>query len=112
MQSSTLPVIAAMIAGLTLSAPASAGRLFHYDRDQQPVSGDCEALAAQLGPEGVWHGFYSGKRYDDFSDNYSPYAARGCFATEAACRVWQNQAMTYSERGPTYLTSCRLGRRG
>lgn len=111
MQSSPRPLILALIALLSLAGTAPAAGLFQYDREQQPVSFDCEALAAQLGPAGVWYGFYSGKRYDDFSENYFPYATRGCFPSEGACRIWQNQAMTYSERGPTYFTSCRLGER-
>ncbi len=94
---------------LSLEGMASAGPLFQYNREQQPVSGDCRALSAALGPEAVWYGFYSGRRYDDFTENYRPYAARGCFESEFACRVWQNQAMTYSERGPTHFTRCRRG---
>ena len=109
MQSSMRSMILAGLALLAIPDFSYAGGLFQYDREQQPISGNCHALAARLGPEGVWYGFYSGKRYDDFSENYFPYAARGCFESEFACRIWQNQAMTYSERGPTYFTSCRLG---
>ncbi len=105
----------ALLAALPLAGSASAAsfeQLFQYDRNRQPVSGDCRALSAQLGPGAVWYGEYVGKRYDDFIESYFSYSARGCFKSEFACRVWQNQAMTYSERGPTFYTFCRLGAPG
>jgi hypothetical protein len=80
--------------------------LFRYD-DPVPLAGDCGRIAAAIGPENTWYGQYSGKYVDGFTDRVLPYAARGCFESEYACRVWQNEAMTYSNGGPTYHTSCR-----
>ena len=51
-------------------------------------------------------------RYDDFTDNYARYSARGCFRNEISCRVWQQRAVTYLDRGPIFYTRCRLGPRG
>ncbi len=111
MRYSTIAVLAMLpLAGTVAAAPFE--ELFQYDRDRKPVSGDCRALSAAVGAEAVWYGEYSGKRYDDFNERLTPYYARGCFETEFACRVWQNQAMTYSERGPTYWTRCVLGAPG
>jgi hypothetical protein len=76
------------------------------------VAGDCAAIAAAVGPEATWYGEFSGKYFDNFADNYHPFAARGCFDSEYACRVWQNEAITYLSRGPVYYTSCRLGAPG
>ena len=112
MQNAMRVAALALVGLVALAGAASAAGIFGYDRERQPISGDCQALAAELGPGRVWHGVYSGKRYDDFSENYFPYAVRGCFPSEFACRIWQNQAMTYAERGPTYYTRCRLGAPG
>jgi hypothetical protein len=83
--------------------------LFRYDDPRPPVAGDCATIAAAVGAENTWYGQFSGKYYDNFSDNYHPIAARGCFESEFACRRWQNEAITYLSRGPVYHTSCRPG---
>jgi hypothetical protein len=79
--------------------------LFTYDEPVPPVSGDCAAM----GPAVAWHGEFSGKRKDGFTDKYLPYAARGCFESVGACRYWQHQAVTYLDGGPLYYTLCRPG---
>jgi hypothetical protein len=86
------------------SANPSFGWL-HYDEPQPPVAGDCGAI----GPAAAWHGEFSGKRLDGFTDQYHPYATRGCFTNLAECRIWQNQAVTYLDGGPIYYTTCRPG---
>jgi hypothetical protein len=83
--------------------------LFDYDRAEPPIGEDCGAVASAIGPDSTWHGEFSGKRYDDFADRYYPFAARGCFDSEIACRIWQNQAVTYIGQGPIYYTTCRRG---
>ena len=83
--------------------------LFEYEQPRLPPGGDCAAIAAAIGPGATWYGEFSGKRYDDFKDSYHPVAARGCFGSEYACRVWQNEAITYLGRGPLVYTLCRQG---
>ena len=82
---------------------------FDYRQPAPPVAGDCAAIAAAIGPEATWYGEFSGRRWDNFKDEYYPFAARGCFDSEFACRVWQNQAITYLDRGPMNYSSCRRG---
>ncbi len=80
---------------------------FHYQAPQPPVGGDCNAIAAAIGPGQTWHGEFSGKRISE-NDTVLPYAARGCFESEIACRIWQQQALSYAEATMNY-TSCRRG---
>ena len=91
-----------MIALLALAAPAAAQNplvdLFRYEPVPPPVDGACPA---------AWRGVFSGQRFDDFTDKYLPFSARGCFDSEIACRIWQHRAITYLSRGPIYHTSCR-----
>jgi hypothetical protein len=87
--------------------------LFDYQKAEPPVSGDCAAVAAKVGPEATWYGEFAGNRVDDI--NYrSPhaFAARGCFPSEYACRVWQNVAISYLRGGPVFYTRCQRGARG
>jgi len=98
---------------LGLAGPAAADPLesfFEYREPRLPRGGDCASLAAALGSAAVWYGAFSGKRFDKFTDNYYPFAARGCFPNETACRIWQQRALTYAGAGPLYYTSCRQGR--
>ncbi|HWT29993.1 MAG TPA: hypothetical protein VN240_03095 [Propylenella sp.] len=91
-----------MIAVLACAAPAAAQDpitdFFRYKPSPAPVAGDCPA---------AWYGEFSGQRYDTFAETYRPFAARGCFETELACRIWQQQAITHLDRGPLYYTRCR-----
>jgi hypothetical protein len=114
--------IAAMTLGTALllfAAPANAGpsdpvsgfvhSFFYYQAPPPPVGGDCNAIAAAVGPDQTWYGEFSGKRITE-NDAVLPYAARGCFESEIACRIWQQRALTYAEGTMTY-TSCRRGAR-
>ena len=106
--------VAVTIAALLLMpAQAFAGNpltdLFRYKEPPIPQSADCSALASSMGVPAVWRGEFSGKRYDDLSDREQPYADRGCFENEAACRIWQQQEITVTNGGPIYYTSCRQG---
>ncbi len=93
-----------LIAVLGLAGSAAAQNplvdLFRYEPTPPPVAGSCPA---------AWYGQFSGRRFDNFTDAYLPFAARGCFDSELACRVWQQRAITYLARGPIYYTSCRRG---
>lgn len=80
---------------------------FHYQAPSPPVGGNCAAISAEIGAASTWYGEFSGKRLG-INDRYGAYAARGCFDSEFACRVWQQQAITYAF-GPIGYTSCRSG---
>jgi hypothetical protein len=105
-------IAALLVAMLAAAGSAAADPLygfFDYRKPVPPVAGDCAAIAAAIGPEATWYGEFSGRRWDNFTDEYYPFAARGCFDSEFACRVWQNQAITYLDRGPMNYSSCRRG---
>jgi hypothetical protein len=110
-----IALLAAMLtittAGPAMSDPYSDPfyEFFHYEEAPLPVGGDCGAIAAAIGAEATWYGEFSGKRWDIYFDKLYPFAARGCFESELACRIWQHQALTYIGGGPMYYTSCRLG---
>ena len=91
-----------LIAVFAFAGPAAAQNplsdFFRYKPSPPPVAGSCPA---------AWRGEFSGKRFDNFTDKYHPFAARGCFDSEIACRIWQQRAITYLARGPIYYTSCR-----
>lgn len=95
-------VVALFAAGGVAAADPFYGWL-QYDEPVRPVGGDCAAM----GSAAPWRGEFSGKRLDGFTDNYLPYATRGCFPSLGACRLWQHQAITYLDGGPIYYTTCR-----
>ena len=45
-----------------------------------------------------------------WANGFLPYGARGCFTSEAACRVWQQRTITHAV-GPIYFTRCVPGAR-
>ena len=103
--------ILAVIFALSAGSPALA--FFNYQAPQPPVGGDCGAIAAQIGPEATWYGEFAGNRYDEYSEHYFPFSARGCFTSEYECRVWQNDGVSYLGRGGIVYMRCRQGlRRG
>jgi hypothetical protein len=104
-----LALATALLIPVAASADPYYDDFFHYEEPRLPVGGDCEAIAAAIGPGATWHGEFSGKHYDNFTDQYSPFAAFGCFESQYACQVWQHQALTYIGRGPLYYTTCRPG---
>jgi hypothetical protein len=83
---------------------------FYYQAPLPPVGGDCAAIAAEVGPASTWFGEFSGKR-ELVNERFTFYSTRGCFESEFACRVWQQQVLTYATGAITY-TSCRPGYRG
>ena len=82
---------------------------FRHQADRPPVAGSCPEVVASVGPQGAWFGRFSGQRFDSFVDSYKPFAARGCFTSELACRIWQQQAISYIDAGRIVATSCRRG---
>ncbi len=103
-----LLLIAAIGAWSATATPAKAF-FFDYQEPQPPVAGDCQSLAARIGPDATWYGEYAGRYYDYQRDIIYPYSGRGCFANEFECRRWQNLSMTYTGRGGTVYTFCRRG---
>ena len=104
--------VVALVLTVLVATPAAADPLygfFDYRKPRPPVAGDCAQIAAAVGPEATWYGEFAGRRWDNFTDKYYPFSARGCFESEFACRVWQNQALTYADGGPMYYTRCRRG---
>ena len=105
--------IVSVLALLALSSAAAAEPfygLFDYHKPQLPESGDCAAIAAEVGPSAVWYGEFSGNRFDSFNyRSFHAFSARGCFASEYECRVWQNIAISYLRGGPVVATRCEQG---
>ncbi len=83
--------------------------LFYYQAPEYPTGGDCAAIAAKIGPSATWYGELSGNRIDRFNYKTHGFAARGCFANEYDCRVWQNVAINYLRGGPVLYTRCTRG---
>ena len=81
-----------------------------YRAPPPPLNGNCDAVAAAVGPESVWVGTFSGKRLA-VNNRYNAYGAQACFDSEVACRIWQQRAINYAS-GPIQFTSCRPGARG
>ena len=111
MRKLTTTMVVSIVAALSAaSSPAFA--FFDYQKPPPPVGGDCAAIATEVGPEATWYGEFAGNYFDDFTDRRSPYSARGCFASQYACRLWQNQAISYIGRGGIVYMRCRQGVHG
>jgi hypothetical protein len=108
MRKATLMVVVAVAFGAATPARAF---WFDYQKPSPPVGGDCDAIAGEIGPEATWYGEFAGNYYDDFTDYKYPYSARGCFRSEFDCRVWQNDAISYTGRGGIVAMRCRQGLR-
>jgi hypothetical protein len=86
---------AAQAEGWTRSAPA-------YGPPPVP---DCSDVIARYSGHGIWVGEYSG-RYTTQSLGSAPYGATGCFLSEAECRRWLHQNMSFAG-SPMLVMSCR-----
>ena len=78
-------------------------------RADKPPAGDCYDLASQYGADRVWYGLYSGFVSLDYKNRELPYSNRGCFRTEADCRLWVNNNMTFSRGGSYVYSTCSRG---
>ena len=78
-------LIAATVSSLAIFAadPAKA----YTRRADKPPAGDCYELASRYGADRVWYGLYSGLVSLDYKGRELPYSNRGCFRTEADCRL-------------------------
>lgn len=111
-------LIATVLTIAAMAGPAAArdpltdlvDSFFNYREPPPPRSGNCNEIASEVGPGAVWYGEFSGKRYQ-INDRFRMYSARGCFASEADCRIWQEQALTYAS-GAISQASCRPGYAG
>jgi hypothetical protein len=83
---------------------------FTYRAPPPPRGGDCGGIAAEIGPASTWSGEFAGKR-ELPNDRFTTFSARACFHSEAACLVWQQQALNYAY-GPVATMRCRPGLRG
>jgi hypothetical protein len=95
-------IMASALVLAALVAPAQAqffGLFDYYQEPRIPPTGDCNV--------NPWYGEFAGSRYNTYTDSYSPTSARGCFSTEAECRLWQNEAISTLYRGPLYYATCR-----
>jgi hypothetical protein len=105
-----LRIVVAAAAFLTMNAACAAGPIesfFHYDEPKPPVAGDCDAIAEAIGRDATWYGEFGGNRIDSFSHSRGPFSARGCFPSEYACQVWQQQALNYLYEGTMLYARCR-----
>ena len=62
--------------------------LFDYDEPQPPVGGDCDAIAAAIGPEATWYGEFAGNHVDDFTDCEVGLFRARLLQVEYACRAF------------------------
>lgn len=99
-----LSAVAILIAGVLLEGAAA-----FTSRNEKPPAGDCRALVDRYGPDDVWFGRYSGFMGLDEKAREVPFWNQGCFASEAACRYWQNENMTFTRGGSLGYTSCTPG---
>ena len=74
-------------------------------RPYLPPAGECRSMVAATAGKGIWFGQFSGRYQNPLSDRIYPLAARGCFASEYACRRWTNEVLSIG-RGPG-LMNCR-----
>lgn len=100
---------AAALAMAALSVTAAPAQQRLYDGQPARVEGgNCNQLAAQLGPARVWQTVFSARGKDTF-DQPIDYFAKPCFASEADCRAWLYWAR--SDWDPYYIAPppCRTG---
>ena len=103
-----LPVLLTACAALFATAAIDGASAF-VSRSDKPPAGDCRSLVARYGADQVWFGRYSGFQGIDDKAREVPFSNQGCFATEAACRLWQNQNMSFTRGGSLRYTSCVQG---
>jgi hypothetical protein len=108
------PGVVALALGMTLYGTAAPTQAEEQGLSAQPVAyarplaPDCRAMAARFGPQGLWFGAISGRRFDVFGDRSYPYYAEGCFRTEYACRRWLHENLTFMQ-GSLYWMRCQPG---
>ena len=73
-----------------------------------PPVPSCAEVMARYPSQPIWVGHYSG-RYTTGGFNSAPYGAVGCFLSEAECRQWLHQNMSFAGE-PMLVMSCRLRR--
>ncbi|HEX2256412.1 MAG TPA: hypothetical protein VHG92_06875 [Afifellaceae bacterium] len=92
-----------LLAGATAAAAGSAtSAVTSYPPPPVP---SCDAVLAR-GGQGIWVGNYSGRFKTQSKHGTAPYGATGCFLSEAECRQWLHQNMSFAGE-PMYVMSCR-----
>jgi hypothetical protein len=66
----------------------------------------CSDVFARYGDRGIWVGQFAGRYPTQSVQGTSPYGAVGCFLSEAECRRWLHQNMTFAG-SPMLVMSCR-----
>ena len=56
----------------------------------------CDEVMARHGDRGVWIGHFSGKYGFGEVDTHGSYGRVGCFLSEAECRRWLGQNMSFA----------------
>lgn len=101
--------LAALLAAAPLFGASVDGASAFVSRNDKPPAGDCRALVARHGADQVWFGRYSGFMGLDDRAREVPISNQGCFPSEGACRLWQNENMTFTRGGSLGYTSCEPG---
>lgn len=92
-----------LLAGVT--AALAQGRSSTAPAYPPPPVPDCDEVIARHGDRAIWVGEYSG-RYKTMGLSTAAYGARGCFLSEAECRRWLHQNMSFAG-SPMYVMACR-----
>lgn len=103
----TIALLAA--AALPLAALIVDPAVAYTSRADKPPAGDCHELVARYGADNVWFGLYSGFLSLEFKSRELPFSNLGCFTSEAACRLWQNENMNFSRGGSYRYSTCQRG---
>jgi hypothetical protein len=73
-----------------------------------PPVPSCAEVMAHYPGQPIWVGEYAG-RYRTAGLSSAPYGAVGCFLSEAECRQWLHQNMSFAGE-PMLVMACRLRR--
>lgn len=66
----------------------------------------CVDVVAHYGERGIWVGHFAGKYATGAPGGTASYGAVGCFLSEAQCRRWLNQNLSFAGH-PLLTMSCR-----
>jgi hypothetical protein len=66
----------------------------------------CGDVFARYGDQAIWVGNYAGRYTTGSLQGSAPYGAVGCFLSEAECRRWLHQNMSFAG-SPMLVMSCR-----
>lgn len=95
---------------LILLSGATAAQAWHSSAPAYPPPPvpHCDDVMARHGDRAIWVGHFSGRYPTGNPQGSAPYGAVGCFLSEAECRRWLNQNLSFAGQ-PLYVMSCRPG---